>query len=147
MALYVSQRIRQRNALLAVLATAVLVGSLGVVIGRQQVPSIRERVTKISTQGTDIATGVERLDIEYEQVLSGEGDSVEAGVLEPLRGLRIRMQTTLDEAPWVSPSERRNVIDSFTAVEAAANANVSPIEFTAVLQTTGDIIRSAVSNG
>ena len=147
MALYVSQRIRQRNTLLAVLATAVIAGSLGIVIGRQQVPSISDRVAKVSTSATDIATGVERLDIEYEGALSGNGDGVETSVLEPLRGLRTEMQSTLDEAPWVTAAERRQVIDSFAAVESAAKSKLPPTEFTSVLQSAGEDIRSVAANG
>jgi outer membrane murein-binding lipoprotein Lpp len=145
MALYVSQRTRQRNLLIAVVSAAVLAGGLGVVVGRQQVPSISERVSKVSTNANDVATGVERLDIEYEQVLSGGGDTVEAGVLEPLRSLRVQMQRTLDEAPWVSARERRDVIDSFSAIESAAKNRVPVAAFDTVLQTSGAIIRTTVA--
>jgi hypothetical protein len=143
MALYVSDRTRWRRMITAVVVAAVLAGTLGVLIGRQQVPSVAEQVQSVKRQAAEVATGVERLDIEYDQVLAGQGDSVKAGVIEPLAGLRARMQTTFDESPWITSARRAEVLDSFAAIEAAANGRVSTDEFTALLKATGLLIRQS----
>ena len=57
----------------------------------------------------DIATGIERLDIEYEQVLTG-ADTAEGGVVEPLDGLRTDLIETMDDAPWLAPSTRSTLL-------------------------------------
>jgi hypothetical protein len=141
MALYVSNRTRWRRMITAVVVSSALTGTLGVLIGRQQVPSVAEQVQSVKREAGEIATGVERLDIEYDQVLAGEGDSVKAGVIEPLAGLRTRIQAAFDRSPWIAGARRAEVLDSFAAIEAAANQRVSTDAFTASLKSTGSLIR------
>ena len=144
MALYFStaQRAR-RTAIIAVLA-ALLAFLAGWAFGRQQVPTIESRVAALQEQAASIAVGIERLDIEYEQTLTAAGgDSVEAGVLVPLDELRTRLQTAMDDAPWLSPKQRSDLLDDLAAVRSAANSGVVVEEFRSVGDAAGQSVRTA----
>src|SRR5262245_44615713 len=105
MALYVSRAQRTRRTVILVAAAALVAFGLGWAYGRQQVPSIDDRVAEVRAEATDAATSIERLDIEYEQAVSG-GDTVQAGVLEPLDDLRVSLQEEMDRAPWITVAQR-----------------------------------------
>lgn len=142
MALYVSVATRRRRAAFAVAVTGLLALGLGVLIGRQQVPSIDQRVADVRTAAADIATGIERLDIEYEQVLIG-ADTAEGGVIEPLDGLRTDLIQTMDDAPWLAPSTRSTLLDGLAAIDSAVTASAALDEVRAVLGSSAQQIRSA----
>jgi hypothetical protein len=146
MALYVSSTKRLRRTLTMVVIAALLAFLLGWLYGRQQVPSIESRVTAVQATSADIATGVERLDIEYEQVLAG-GDSVDTGVIAPLTELRTSLVGALDDAPWISQATRNDLLDSFTSIESAARQSVPLDAFQALLSETGTSVRSAFGIG
>jgi hypothetical protein len=146
MALYVSSTARLRRTLVMVVIAALLAFLLGWLYGRQQVPSIESRVTAVQATAADIATGVERLDIEYEQVLAG-GDSVDTGVIAPLTELRTSLVGALDDAPWIAQSTRNDLLDSFTSIESAARQSVPLDAFRALLSETGTSVRTAFGAG
>jgi hypothetical protein len=142
MALYVSVGTRRRRAIVAVVLAAVVAFVLGLLIGRQQVPSIGDRVDDVRETADEIATGIERLDIEYEQVLAGT-DTAEAGVLEPLDDLRVSLIGNLDDAPWITPSTRSSLLDGLAAVGSAVDAGQSLDAVRALLGESADAVRSA----
>jgi hypothetical protein len=142
MALYVSSATRLRRTLLAVAVAATVAFLLGWVFGRQQVPRIEDRVDQVRVDAANVATGLERLDIEYEQVLAG-GDSVEAGVLAPLTALRGDLADALDDAPWITQSTRNELFDALSAIETAAVEQVPLDEFQVLVVDTGTAVRAA----
>jgi len=142
MALYVSAGRRQRRFILITAAVAVIALALGWLIGLQQAPSVDESVATVRAQAADLATGVERLDIEYEQVLTGGGDTVEAGVLAPLTDLRAQLQSTLESAPWVPQQQRDATLDSFAAVRSGASSKVPLDQFRTLIIAAGEQVRS-----
>ena len=146
MALYVSAGTRRRRSVIAVVVSAVLAFALGLLIGRQQVPSVDEQVRSVRTHAADIATGIERLDIEYEQVLAGD-DTAEGGVIEPLDDLRRDLQSSLDDAPWIATAVRTELLDSLAAIESGARAEVPLGDMQALLSDAGAKIRVAFGAG
>jgi len=142
MALYVSAGARRRRAIIAALVTGLIALALGWVIGRQQVPSIGERVTQVQADANDIATGIERLDIEYEQVLTGTGDTVDAGVIAPLDGLRDQLIDTMDRAPWLAQAQRSALLDQLAEIEASAKRSVPLADFRTLLIDAGASVRA-----
>lgn len=142
MALYISAGTRRRRAVVAVIVAAVLAFGLGLVVGRQQVPSVDEQVRRVRSHAADIATGIERLDIEYEQVLAGQ-DTAQGGVIEPLDDIRRDLQSSLDDAPWISSGTRTELLDSLAAVESAATQQVPLADMQALLGQAGTDIRAA----
>jgi hypothetical protein len=142
MALYVSVGTRRRRAVVAVLVAAVVAFALGLLIGRQQVPSVDQRISDVRTSAADIATGIERLDIEYEQVLKG-GDTATGGVIQPLDDLRTTLIATLDHAPWIATSARSGLLDQLAEIESEVNANAPLDQVRASLHQAGDAVRAA----
>ena len=142
MALYVSAGARRRRAIIAALVTGLIALALGWVIGRQQVPSIGERVTQVQADANDVATGIERLDIEYEQVLTGTGDTVDAGVIAPLDGLRDQLIDTMDRAPWLAQAQRSALLDQLAEIEASAKRSVPLADFRTLLTDAGTSVRA-----
>lgn len=141
MALYVSVGTRRRRAVIAVVVAAVLALGLGLLIGRQQVPSVDQRVDDVRTSASDIATGIERLDIEYEQVLNGS-DTAQGGVIEPLGELRNSLIGTLDDAPWIGTAQRSALLDQLAEVESEVNAGAPLEQVRTSLDAAGDAVRS-----
>ena len=146
MALYVSVGTRRRRAIIAVIMAALVAFGLGLLIGRQQVPSVDQRVEDVRTSADDIATGIERLDIEYEQVLAG-GDTVQGGVLDPLDDLRLDLINTLDDAPWIGTATRSALLDQLAAVESEVTASASLDQVRASLADAAAAVRSAFAVG
>jgi len=146
MALYVSaaRRLRRTIVTAAVVGLAALV--IGWAVGRQQVPSIDERVTDVQQRAADLATNVERLDIEYEQVV-GDGaadgtDTVEEGVIAPLDELRTQLQDLMDDAPWLGTPQRSELLDAVAEVRAGALDGVALTSFEAAATAAGGLIRT-----
>jgi hypothetical protein len=146
MALYVSAGTRRRRSVVAVVVSAVVAFALGLLIGRQQVPSVDEQVSRVRTHAADIATGIERLDIEYEQVLAGD-DTAQGGVIEPLDDIRRDLQSSLDDAPWIATAVRTELLDSLAAIESGARAEVPLGDMQALLSDAGAKIRAAFGAG
>lgn len=148
MAIYVSaaQRLR-RTVLIATVSAAVALGA-GWVIGRQQVPSIDARVADVRERAADLATNIERLDIEYEQIVSaGDAaasgtDSVEAGVIAPLDDLRTMLQELMDDAPWLAGDQRSEMLDALAEVRSTALDAVPLDQFVATAADASGLIRT-----
>lgn len=145
MALYLSAGRRLRRLIGIATGTATVALLVGVAIGRQQVPSISNRVRSVQAAASDVAIGVERLDIEYEQTLDTSGsDTVQAGVLTPLDELRTRLQSTFERAPWLSSQQRAAVLDDIAEVSSAAASGVTLDAFRAVTKKAGASIRATL---
>ncbi len=106
MALYVSARKRRTRAAIACLVVGLLAFGIGWLFGRQQVPSVADRIAEVQDDASAVATGLERLDIEYAKVLAG-ADSLDKAVLEPIDQSVSRAQHALDDAPWVTSRATR----------------------------------------
>jgi len=145
MALYVSAARRTRRIIVAATATLVVGLGVGYAVGREQVPSIEDRVVAVRTDAADIATGIERLDIEYEQAIGGSGDSISAGVLSPLAEDRTKLQELLDTAPWVTSADRAAMLDGLAALEAAATDRADLETFRTRANEAGATIRSVLA--
>jgi len=119
MALYVSVARRRRRAAIVALVASALCLAVGVTIGRQQVPSLDARVASVETRAGDVATGLERLNIEYQQVRDGT-DSLEESVLTPFAELLSLTQETMDQAPWLTPSQRNALLEALAVTRQSA---------------------------
>ena len=129
MALYISAGRRSRRTLAIALGAAIVGLVVGWAIGRQQVPSITERVRAVQQDAERAATALERLGIEYEQVLAGT-DDLNTSVLQPLDELRTDLQSTMDQAPWLSAQTRATLLDAVSQVRQLAVDGAPLEEFT-----------------
>jgi hypothetical protein len=119
MALYVSRGRRRTRAVVASIVVGILAFGIGLLIGRQQVPSVSDRIATVQTDAGDIATGLERLDVEYAKVVAGT-DSLDKAVLAPIDESATSAQHALDDAPWVTSTERAGVVDALARLRASA---------------------------
>ena len=141
MALYVSASKRFRRMLIIAIGVAIVAFVLGWLIGRQQVPSIDARVADVSEAADNTATGLERLDIEYEQVLDGT-DDLDTSVLKPLDDLRSELQDTMDQAPWLTTAMRAAMLDAVAEARQAAIDQVPLDDFTVAIDDAAGVVRS-----
>ena len=119
---------------------AIVAFVLGWLIGHQQVPSIDARVADVREAAENTATGLERLDIEYEQVLDGT-DDLDTSVLKPLDDLRSELQDTMDQAPWLTTATRAATLDALAEARQAAIDSVPLDDFSAAIDNAAGVVR------
>jgi len=141
MALYVSARKRRTRAVIAAVIVGVLAFGVGLLVGRQQVPSIADRIATVQNDANDVATGLERLDVEYAKVLAGT-DSLDKAVLDPIDQSVRRAQRALDDAPWVTAAQRAAVVDALAQTRQSAVAGDAQDVFVNHLDDTAALVRS-----
>ena len=142
MAVFISAGERRRRFVLGCLASAVVALVVGLFAGRASVPTVRERAASVALTGSNLATRVDALTIEYEQVISGGGDTVSKGVDEPLTGIETELAGALRSAPWITASGAAEVRAATAKVRSAAAAKVSAEEFAAATSAASTLIRS-----
>jgi hypothetical protein len=140
MALYISNARRTRRVVVAAAVAAVLGLVIGWLIGRQQVPSIDERVGDVRDEAANVATAIERLDIEYEQVLGGT-DDLQSSVLTPIDELRADLQHAMDRAPWLTSAQRSPVLDEVAQLRDSAEAREAEDSFHAHVASAAAAVR------
>lgn len=143
MARYIPIARRRRNAAFVAVIALFLGIALGWLIGKQSAPSVSAAVKDAQQQAADIAIQLERLPIEYEQALTGSGDTVQAGVIAPLDDIQVAATNAFDDAPWVSPQARAGAQDALAEVRRAAEDEVSADEFEAAVTDAANTIRLA----
>ena len=142
MACYVSASRRLRRTIVIASAVGLLAFAFGWLVGRQQVPSIEQRVADVQESAHDIATGLERLGIEYEQVLAGT-DALDSSVLIPLDQLRTDMQQTMDRAPWMTRAQRSSILDALAQARQSAVDQARLDDFVATTTVAANAVRAA----
>src|SRR5690349_1270367 len=141
MALYVSAGKRRLRAVIACVVVGLLAFGVGWLVGRQQVPSVADRIANVQDDAANVATGLERLDVEYANVLAGT-DSLDQGVLAPIDEAVTRAQRALDDAPWVTAAQRAAILDALAQTRQSAVAGDPQDTFVAHLQETAGLVRS-----
>ena len=143
MARYIPLARRRRNAVIAAIVALFVGIAVGWLIGKQSAPSVSAAVKDAQQQAADVAVQLERLPIEYDQALSGRGDSVEEGVIAPLDEIQAATTNAFDDAPWITPAARASTQDALAEVRRDALDHVSTDEFETAITNAADSIRSA----
>lgn len=132
MAIYVPDSTRRRRALL--LAAACLIGGLlvGGLIGRATAPGIDDEVAKVREQAADAATALQRLPIEYEQLLAGEGESPET-INDAIDSARELLRAAYDDAVWFGESAAAPTDAALDALRSVVAEDGSAQEFAAAV--------------
>ena len=144
MAHFVSAGERRRKLVLSCIVCAMAALVVGVVAGRASVPTLAQRATSVSAAGSELATRVSALTIEYEQALSGGEDTVAKGVDEPLTGIETELSAAMKSAPWISSARAKEVLAATATVRSAAAAKVSAPEFATATSSTAKLIREVL---
>ena len=141
MALYISVSRRRRNAVL--LAIATLVGGIvvGFVVGRSSATTAGERTTEVRARADTLGSRLEALTIEYEQALTGTGDTVKGGVLDALDLIDADLNRLIADTPWLGTTQIENLHAATAAVRTAAEQKVDLDEFTKVVDASATTIR------
>jgi hypothetical protein len=141
MALYISAGRRRRRTVAVAVAVGVLAFVAGLLIGRQQVPSVADRIHSVQGDAGRVATGLERLDTEYAKVLAGT-DTLAGAVLAPIDSVISTAQQALNDAPWITAQERAALVDALTTTRASAEATDPADIFDQHLKDTADLVRT-----
>ena len=143
MARYIPLARRRRNAAIAAVIALFVGIALGWLIGKQSAPSVDDAVNDAQQQAADLAIQLERLPIEYDQAITGQGDTVQAGVLAPLDDIQAGLTNAFDDAVWIAPQTRAATQDALAEVRRAAQDEVSSADFQAAVEDAADSIRLA----
>lgn len=133
MALYVPAGARRRRLILTVVAGLVVGLALGFVLGRSTAQGLGDRVDAVKAQAADAATALERIPIEYEQAVAGEGGES----TDTIRGAIERAGDQLDdayaEAIWFGSDARDATDDAFAELARAVDDGVPPDDFATLI--------------
>jgi hypothetical protein len=138
---YIPLSRRRRNAALAALATLVIGLVVGVVVGRSTAVTASEAAETVRSRGDTLGTRIEALTIEYEQAITGTGDTVESGVLDALDLVDADMSKLIDESPWIGTAQQEALHDAVGAVRSSAENRVDPATFAQVAATSSGFVR------
>lgn len=90
-----------------------------------------------------LGTRLEALTIEYEQALTGTGDTVKAGVLDALDLIDADLDRLIADTPWLGTTQVNSLHAATTTVRTAAEQAVGLDEFTKVVDTSATTLREA----
>lgn len=144
MALYISAGRRRRRVIITAALALVLGLAVGLLLGRAMVTSPREQADSVAATGRDLATRVDALTIEYEQVIAGRGDSVAKGVTEPLVGIERDLRAVLAKAPWLGAEARTVLLAKLGELRAEAASGMSAARFASSTADVSNLIRSTL---
>ena len=142
MALYVPQSRRRRNAALVAVATLLAGLVVGFLVGRSSAVTASEAAAQVKSQADTLATRVEALTIEYDQAVSGAGDTIQAGVIDALDGIDRDLEALTRDAPWLGAAQIAALHAVTAAVRRAANDTVSTDAFGSVVSDSASTIRA-----
>ena len=144
MALYISAGRRRRRIIISAAVALVLGLAVGLLVGRAMVTTPREQADSVVATGRDLATRVDALTIEYEQVIAGRGDSVAKGVTEPLVGIERDLRAVLAKAPWLGAEARTVLLAKLGELRAEAASGMSAARFASSTADVSNLIRSTL---
>jgi hypothetical protein len=142
MALYVPLSRRRRNAALVAIATLIAGLVVGVLVGRSSATTAQEAAREVRAKADTLATRLEALTIEYQQAVSGGGDTVQGGVLAALDLIEGDLPDLFGDAPWLGAAQRSSVTTAVQAVRDAATQTVSVDSFATTVDTSAKTIRA-----
>lgn len=101
MALYVPAGARTRRLVLVGVAALVVGLLLGYLVGRASSPGLPDEVAAVQDLAADAATALERLPIEYEQLLAGEGGESTDTLIDAIERARTQLDIAYTAAIWL----------------------------------------------
>jgi hypothetical protein len=140
MAVYVPPG-RRRNLTAAIAAAALVVGvAAGFGLGRGTAETVTDRVADARSSATDLVSALGVLPLEYEQAQAGTSETSQiADTVDRAAG---GLADTLDQAPWFGDVQRQRLTAAIATVRDAAERQVSPAQFKAVVARANAVIRS-----
>jgi hypothetical protein len=132
---------RRRWRLVATAIVALAVGvAAGLLIGRSMVTTAQEQAQQVRSRALDLATRVQALTIEYDQAVAAQGDTIQAGVVDPMQGIIADADRTMQRAVWLGAEDRTAVDDALRAVRQAALDRVPADQFATATATAAGVL-------
>ncbi len=127
-----------------IVALALVVGlGTGVIAGRLLATTPADAARQVRQDGASLAVNVDRLGIEYEELLRSGNDTGDGGITDELDVVQKDVEALFRRAPWLSDSGKLPVQTALNAVRSAVKARVPVAQFqvatdaaTVVLRTT-----------
>jgi hypothetical protein len=138
---YIPLSRRRRNATFVALATLLIGLAGGVLLGRSAAVTAPEAAREVRAKGDTLGTRIEALTIEYDQAISGIGDTVEGGVLDALALVDVDLDKLIADSPWLGTAQTNALHTATADVRTAAESRVSPDEFADIASKTAALIR------
>jgi len=142
LAIYVPDSTRRRR-LIGIAGACLVVGLLvGGALGRATSPGADDAVAEVKERGRETVTALQRLPIEYEQAVAGEGGEDAATMTSAVD----RARATLDDAFAVlevfGPASRAAADDALDALQESIDEGVPPSEFDAAIEAAIAVVRA-----
>ena len=142
MAIYVPQGAKRRR-LIMISAGALVLGLLvGYLVGRATAPSLDDAIVDVREQADVAATAFERLPIEYEQALVGEGGESPQTIADAIESARSQLDEAYADATWFGDGASAGTDEALDAVQQAVADGASADEFAAAAAGAAAAIRS-----
>ncbi len=134
MALYIPAGARRRRVVLA-LVGGVLVGLVaGYLLGSATSPDLADEVAEVQGFALDATTALQRIPIEYEQAVAGQGGESTATITGAIDRARGQLDDAYAAAIWL-PAEASSATDaSFDELAAMVAADATSGELEAAIQ-------------
>jgi hypothetical protein len=143
MALYVPSGARRRRLVIGIVGGLLVGLVIGFLAGRASSPGLADDVAEVQGRAVDATTALQRIPIEYEQALAGEGGESTAAISAAIERAMGQLADAYAEAIWLddnAASATNGSFDELTAlvvdeadlaeVEAAIDGLVAQIETT-----------------
>lgn len=129
MALYVPAGARTRRLVLVGAAALVIGLLLGYGVGRASSPGLSNEVADVQARARDVATSIERLSIEYEQSLAGEGGESATTITDAIDRARADLAEAYAAAIWLPEAATAGTDEAFDRLTAKVDDGVSAADF------------------
>jgi len=135
MALYVPAGARRRRLVLIALAGLVIGGVVGFVGGRASAPGLEDEVAEVQELAVDAATSLQRIPIEYEQAVTGEGGESTETIISALQSAERQLDDAYSEAIWLTDAARSITAPAFDVLTEHVRDGDEPDDFEALIGT------------
>lgn len=145
MALYVPSGRRRRNLILGLVGALVVGLLIGGIVGRVTAPTVSDRVASVRDSAREVTARLRATPLEYEQQLSGSSEFRGGGsVLDSLADARKDLRSTLGDAVWLGPAERREIEATLDQVIAGAREKVAAARYKELVDDAATRIDTAL---
>jgi hypothetical protein len=103
---------------------------LGFVLGRSTADGLDDGVASVQEQAAEAATALERIPIEYEQALAGEGGESTTTITDAVDRASAQLDEAYEAAIWLGSDARDGTDAAFAEIEAevAAGADLVVVQ-------------------
>jgi hypothetical protein len=140
MAVYMPAEKRRRRTVLAVVVAVVVGVIAGFFLGRATSRGVDDAVADARDKGSDAATALSRLPIEYEQKQGGEGGETSTTILDSVDSAEARLRDAFEAAPWLTPAQQRAARAAVASVRADVENDVSLEKFKGSIDNASEAV-------